>query len=99
MALAPLAVLPQLSATMPLVRFTMRYQPPPRSTNCHCRFVLPSQFHCFSTEPDATLPPLSTTRPVVALPIRTQPVGREPPVPRDGIVPDKVSFTTYAGAL
>jgi hypothetical protein len=71
MAFAPLAALPQLSATIPLVRLTMRWYPVPRSTSCHCRLVLPSQVHCLSTEPEATLPPLSSTSPVVTFAIRT----------------------------
>ena len=57
-----------------MVRLTMRYQPLPRSTSCHCRLVLPSQVHCLRLAPHATLPPLSSTRPVVTL--------RDPHVPR-----------------
>ena len=53
--LAPLAVLPQLSATIPLVLFTILYQPLPSGTNCHCRLVLPLYVHCLRPEPDATL--------------------------------------------
>jgi hypothetical protein len=37
MQIAPSAVLPQLWATIPLVRLTSRWKPVPRSTNCHCR--------------------------------------------------------------
>ena len=54
---APLAALPQLSATIVLVRLTIRYQPPPRSTNCHCRLVLPSQVHCCPASQRSAWPP------------------------------------------
>src|ERR1039457_1581740 len=99
MQVAPLAVLPQLSATIPLVLLTMRYHPLPSGTNCHCKLVLPSQLHCLRLDPDGTLPPLSSTRPAATLATLTQPVGMPPPPFRGGEEPEKVSFTTYARAL
>src|ERR1039457_4047271 len=93
MQVAPLAVLPQLSATIPLVLLTMRYHPLPSGTNCHCRLVLPSQRHCWRLHPDGPLPPLSSTRPLVTLATLTQPVGTGAAF-RVGIWPEKVSLTT-----
>lgn len=61
---APLAVLPQLSATIALARLAIEHQPP-RSASCRCRFVLLWAGHCFA------FPPLSRTSQVVTLAICT----------------------------
>src|ERR1017187_5919117 len=99
MQVAPLAVLPQLSATIPLVLLTMRYHPLPRLADCHCRLLLPLKLRCWRLDPHGALPPLSSTRPVATLATLTQPVGMPPPPFRVGTEPEKVSFTTYARAL